>query len=499
MTASFNGSMASFIIPIVTGALSAIGSFVILNIILQSTSKLGTTHHRIMASMSVFDIIASICMALSTLPMPSDTAFRNGRPMWGNKTTCQIQGFLIVLGISGGAFLYSCLAWYMVCKITFRMDDYKIGRKIEPYIMIVAIALALSGTIFFLEQDLINASSFNSFCSVAPYSEDCNAVSSDAWYDCVSGDGRTMKAYERSLIIMTIVITIAVILIVIAMFLIIKTVCDEQKKIKMKKNQISDTNSPRANVIFSSEDDSTSDNHEHQQNNSTDLKYSRVLILQALMYIMAFFITWIFTILCMVIGNGYSFFLDMSKAVSLPLQGFWNMIIFVYDKAYLVRQVDPSKSWRQAVKKVLFCPKEIPVAFLTNLAIIEETTRNAGDPELSQVSKDREEVLRSSQEITMSFLMNLTKVEESRNHGNVEPSKVPKGPTVDDLIANYSVEDERNLGFSLQSIDNENESSLVPSEFRSLEDLFHNDRRNQTLSEVQEGTISVVVPERNKD
>ena len=81
---------------------------------------------------------------------------------------------------------------------------------------------------------------------------------------------------------------------------------------------------------------------------------------------------------------------------------------------------------------------------------------------MSQVSKDREEVLRSSQEITMSFLMNLTKVEESRNHGNVEPSKVPKGPTVDDLIANYSVEDERNLGFSLQSIDNENESSLVP-------------------------------------
>ena len=102
MTASFNGSMADFIITIVTGTLSAIGSFVILNIILRSTIKLGTTHHRIMASMSVFDIIASICMALSTLPMPSDTVFRNGRPMWGNKTTCQIQGFLIVLGISGG-------------------------------------------------------------------------------------------------------------------------------------------------------------------------------------------------------------------------------------------------------------------------------------------------------------------------------------------------------------------------------------------------------------
>jgi hypothetical protein len=54
-------------------------------------------------------------------------------------------------------------------------------------------------------------------------------------------------------------------------------------------------------------------------------------------------------------------------------------------------------------------------------------------------------------------------------------------------------------GFSLHSIDDENDSSLVPSEFRSLEDMFHDDQRNHTLSEVQEGTISVVVPERNKD
>jgi hypothetical protein len=42
-------------------------------------------------------------------------------------------------------------------------------------------------------------------------------------------------------------------------------------------------------------------------------------------------------------------------------------------------------------------------------------------------------------------------------------------------------------GFSLQSIDDENESSLIPSELRPLEDMFHDDRRNQTPSEVQEG------------
>jgi hypothetical protein len=362
MTASFNGSMASFIIPIVTGTLSTIGSFVILNIILQSTSKLGMPHHRIMASMSVFDIIASICMALSTLPMPSDTVFRNGRPMWGNKITCQIQGFFIVFGMSGGGILYTCLAWYMVCKITFRMDDYTIRQKIEPYMLIVAIVLALSGAIFFLAQDLINPSSFDSFCFVTPYSEDCNDVSIDAWSNCVLGDGAAMKPYERSLIIITIVVIITVVLILVAMFLVIKTVCEEKK-------QISDTNSPGANVICISEN-STSENHE-KQNNTTDQNCSRVLILQALMYILAFFLTWIFMVLCILFGYDTTTFMEISKAVLLPLQGFWNMIIFVYDKAYLVRQVDPCKSWWQAVKNVLFCPNETPVAFLTNLAIIE--------------------------------------------------------------------------------------------------------------------------------
>jgi hypothetical protein len=344
MTASFNGSMADFTITIVTGTLSAIGSFVILNIILRSTIKLGTTHHRIMASMSVFDIIASICMALSTLPMPSDTVFRNGRPMWGNKTTCQIQGFLITLGIVGGVTLYNCLAWYMVCKITFRMDDKTMRNKIEPYMMIVAIALALSGTIFFLVKDLINPSFFNSFCSIAPYSEDCNDVSSDEWYDCVSGNEAAMKPFERSLNFTIVVIAVNVVLILVAMFLIIKTAFGNQKKSKDANEQISDTNSPSANDIFSSEDDSTSDNHEQQKFNTTDLKYSRVLILQALMYIMAFFLTWIFMVLSTLLESNTPTFMEISKAVLLPLQGFWNMIIFVYDKAYLVRQVDPSKS-----------------------------------------------------------------------------------------------------------------------------------------------------------
>ena len=41
-------------------------------IVLSSTQKLSTTYHRIMTFVSLCDIIASVCMALATIPMPTD-------------------------------------------------------------------------------------------------------------------------------------------------------------------------------------------------------------------------------------------------------------------------------------------------------------------------------------------------------------------------------------------------------------------------------------------
>ena len=68
----FPMSQAGIILTAISGVLSTICSMITLNIIRLSNQRLTTTHHRIMAFMSVFDIMASVCMALTTLPMPSD-------------------------------------------------------------------------------------------------------------------------------------------------------------------------------------------------------------------------------------------------------------------------------------------------------------------------------------------------------------------------------------------------------------------------------------------
>ena len=71
----FTVTLAGFIVPMFTGLLSACSSGLIIYIISKSPQKLSTTHHRIMAFMSVFDVIASIFIALGTIMMPTDIVF----------------------------------------------------------------------------------------------------------------------------------------------------------------------------------------------------------------------------------------------------------------------------------------------------------------------------------------------------------------------------------------------------------------------------------------
>ena len=88
------------IVPRITGSMSVISSSLIITIILRSTRKLSTVYHRIMFGMSCADILGSIAMSLTTLPMPSeDVPSTWAGTRLGNVYTCTAQGFLFILGI----------------------------------------------------------------------------------------------------------------------------------------------------------------------------------------------------------------------------------------------------------------------------------------------------------------------------------------------------------------------------------------------------------------
>ena len=88
---------------------------------------------------------------------------------------------------------------------------------------------------------------------------------------------------------------------------------------------------------------------------------SKVITQQALMYIAAFVVTWIFVIIpCFVSTENYPA-LSVLRMVFQPLQGFWNMWIFLMHKVYQLRRCKPEefKSLCHTLKFILFEPKQL--------------------------------------------------------------------------------------------------------------------------------------------
>lgn len=100
-----------------------------------------------------------------------------------------------------------------------------------------------------------------------------------------------------------------------------------------------------------------------------ELRYTRVLFIQALMYIFAFLLTWFFAIVSALMDNAYAI-TESAKTVLFPMQGFWNLIIFVFDKVFLVRSAEEHENLWYAIKCVFLHPEDIPSIVLTNIDVI---------------------------------------------------------------------------------------------------------------------------------
>jgi hypothetical protein len=108
--------------PIFSGSLSAISSTLIIYVILRSQTGLSSIYHRIMFGMSIADILSSVSIALSTLPMPSfmpqekDFEYRWTGPRLGNTSTCNAQGFFQTFGILC-MFTYNTIVVRLLCPV----------------------------------------------------------------------------------------------------------------------------------------------------------------------------------------------------------------------------------------------------------------------------------------------------------------------------------------------------------------------------------------------
>jgi len=342
----FNGfffTRAAAYIPRVSGTASVLSSILIMYLILSSRTKLNSTYHRIMFLMSLCDAAASVAMAFTTIPMPSDvqSVYDFETASYGNTTTCEIQGFVYQFGTILVIFLNLMLHFYYLCMIRFNVRKAIFAKCFEPILLLASVFASLVSPYLNLKYDRINPVVYEPFCSSGPYPWTCTVFEEET---CIRGGdvpdtpNSIMKWYLLSIV--------GIGLVIIVTFLIL---------ILLKVGKNARAQDSQASAISSSEiTEEGSDESGITPQREKDIQW------QALMYVCAFILTYLFTIVSFPLEDN-----DLVHALKLvfqPMQGLFNAIIFVFDRVQNVRRLDPNLTFWGSVKIIILAPNQAPEA-----------------------------------------------------------------------------------------------------------------------------------------
>jgi len=179
-------SLTGIRITTTTASLSTLASVLIIFIIFRSKTKMGSVYHRIMFGMSFYDIIQSLAMAFTTVPMPKNMIYEQFEGLIiGTEDSCRAQGFMFIIGMLASTSYNAMLCLYYLFSLHFQLTDDKIKRYIEPALHALPSIAGLVGAWFSLHSDLIHPTPLVSYCVNMQYPYWCTEDESD----CLLRDG----------------------------------------------------------------------------------------------------------------------------------------------------------------------------------------------------------------------------------------------------------------------------------------------------------------------
>jgi hypothetical protein len=169
----------------VTGLLSLFASVIILYKIclryreqkrkletgISSSASDVTTYHRMLLSISILDILHSFWAALSTLPVPATTGAVFAH---GTVATCTAQGFFVQLSNSTLVYMASLTTYFML-KICHNVSDADMRKKYEYWLHVVPLVLAFGTSFAGVALKIFNPIALPEMgCWVSPYPRGCH-------------------------------------------------------------------------------------------------------------------------------------------------------------------------------------------------------------------------------------------------------------------------------------------------------------------------------------
>ncbi len=314
--------------------LSTISSVLIIIMILRSATGLSITYHRIMFGMSLCDIIASIAMALTTLPMPKDMIYTGfeGRRI-GSISSCDIQSYLQNIGTLGTLFYNVALSIYYLYSV--RTDKKKLRISFEAVLHFICIAAPVAIVMAFAKYETTNPTPYLPWCGTFQAYPYWCVADGDA-SQCIRGDKEGMKKFVTAPLFGFLILAVMVL-----MFMTVWNVYQQERLAKMYA-QIYTFNMNSQDQI--------------QLERSKRLaRMSKAYSIQAAFYVLALFISQSGVFLRATARSllERSVALQVWHLISRPIQGFFNLIVFVGDKVYSHRRGRPEIGFFQACVNVL--------------------------------------------------------------------------------------------------------------------------------------------------
>jgi len=341
------------IIPMVTGSISFLSSMIIISIVLRSMSGIKTTYHRIILGLSFADCLSSFTIALTTIPMPKDVIYPFDMPSYGNIATCEAQGFVHMVGIILGFCMTGILNIYYVCTLRYNMPERSFRCYLEIPLYIVALVISIAPTATLIPEDLLNPSSRVPWSAPTTYPLDCTKADN---LEC-RGVGERNNFYPLFLA----VIGFAFFTLTTTMALVVHSSYRNERKLRKAV-----------------EDDQLGEGDDKY----TDFQYAREASLsitrQAMMYIAAFLMTWIFGIIQMTLTRSHGA-LFVLRMIFQPLQGLFNLFIFTHHKVHMILLSDEDVKVGEALGIVLLHPARMEDSVLvSNLGLVLEDYYSKG-------------------------------------------------------------------------------------------------------------------------
>ncbi len=383
-------SNAAWIIPTVTGSVSTVSSILIISVILRSSQESRfTSYHIIMLFMSFWDAIASIGMALTTIPMPSDIqdVYPFSGKSFGNIGTCRAQGFLIFLGTIMVITSSCALNIYYLCAMRYNMAEDKIKRKVLPIMLVVCTLSSVVIAFVALKKDHFSPKPLKGFCTIghefyptntncAIHDHDNDALEEDdnknTTSDCFRWVPEDSEPASDGFIITTFVI-VCFFVIVSSLVVLVFTFFKEELYIR-RSMRITRRSRMVRRLRYST-----------NSRNSGTFSRTRAVLLQAFMYVTAFTLTHVWFLILFFVhvqtpGNGdgrlpkFHEYVVIAAWIFRPLQGFFNAMIFIYQKAYSLCRANRRRRLRlfpDAIKEVIISPSTVPTLLISGMEIAE--------------------------------------------------------------------------------------------------------------------------------